>query len=217
MTDTNSGSLVGRHCLKTGFGLKAKHVEIKEGEETTGTVTNFNTTAETIAGQSAILTGALAGVATEISCWEVHGQGTFENKTELTEMLAHLDGFLHLTNCVVKKPSEKGCKIPEETITTQQLTARTTSAASGEVKPKEGTKIADIKIEGCSIPGLNNTFPVTGALKVQISGATWTSTESQVTTDNTLKFGGVKAGLESALTPEAHSGPGEGTNPLSVT
>ncbi|HET7444813.1 MAG TPA: hypothetical protein VFJ57_09165 [Solirubrobacterales bacterium] len=211
------GVLNGAHCLGTSGG-EYGHVEIKENEVTTGTATNANTASSTTAATTSILKGALAGVETELSCTETHGEGTFSNKTEGGEMLGHAEGKLHYTGCKVLKPVEKGCKVANEgTITTENLTGRTISTTQVEIKPVTGTKFTDIKIENCSIAALNNTFPVSGTLKASITGATLTSTHAQTTTDNTLKFGGVKAGLEGALTLKAHSQAGETTNALTVT
>ncbi|HET7445872.1 MAG TPA: hypothetical protein VFJ57_14575, partial [Solirubrobacterales bacterium] len=63
----------------------------------------------------------------------------------------------------------------------------------------------------------NNTFPVTGSLKLTPSGATLTTTHAGITEQNTLKFGGVKAGLESSLTPRGEAEGGEGWTPLTLT
>ncbi|HET7444812.1 MAG TPA: hypothetical protein VFJ57_09160 [Solirubrobacterales bacterium] len=212
----NAGPLVGAHCSGSSGG-EYGHVAITENQVTTGTATNANTAESTNAFSSLTLKGALAGVEFEITCSEGHGEGTFSNKTESGEMLGHMEGRLHFTKCVVKKPVNKDCVVKEETITTEPLTARTSSPTSAETKPKAGTKLADITIEKCTIPSLNGTFPVTGSVKSPISGATFSATEFQTTTDNTIKFGGVKAGVEGALTIKTHSEAGEETKPLTAT
>ncbi|HET7446312.1 MAG TPA: hypothetical protein VFJ57_16820 [Solirubrobacterales bacterium] len=222
VTDPN-GTLKGDHCLTTGSGEKSKHVAIPHNETTTGTATNENTTEETKAARSAILHGNISGVATEVTCPKVHGEGTFENRTTEPEtkgeMYAHAEGKLHYTECVVKKPEGKGCKVANEgTITTEQLTGTTEGQGDAAlIKPKVGETFTEIKIEGCSIPALNNTFPVKGAVKAEINGATLLSQGSVTTTEKTLKFGGNPAGLDGALTLKAHSKAGEETNPLSAT
>lgn len=105
------------------------------------------------------------------------------------------------------------------TITTEQLTATTEGQEdSTKFQPQSGTKFADIKIEACSVEPLNNTFPVTGSAKSAGSaGATLTITHAEMTAQNTLKFGGQKAGIDGTLTFRAHLKAGEETNPLAVT
>lgn len=226
-----NGDRFGAHCLTSGTE-KYKHVEIpptteKETNQTTITATNANTKEETKASSSATLKGALSGVETEVTCAEVHGEGVLENKTNASkEMYIHAEGKLHYTKCEVKAPAGKGCKVNEETITTEQITGtsegqQTHEPATGihtfKIKPAEGTTFAKIKIENCSIGALNNTFPVTGSLNAKTSGATLTATHTDITAQNELKFGGVKAGLEGALTFKGHKTGDEVTNPLTIT
>ncbi|HET7443601.1 MAG TPA: hypothetical protein VFJ57_02980 [Solirubrobacterales bacterium] len=213
-----SGTLIGDHCLTSGTGEKSKHVAIEPNTTTTSTLTNANTAEETKAAKSATLKATLAGVNTEITCSEIHGEGTVENRTTGEEMFGHGELKIHFTGCEVKAPAGKGCKVPEGTITTNQLTSRTVgSGATGKISPKEGTTFTEIKLEGCSIAFLNNTFPVTGSLEAKTNGATITLTHAEATTQNTLKFGGQKAGIEFAVTTKAHSKAGEETHPLSYT
>lgn len=217
------GSFFGEHCLTTGGGtVKYKHVAIKQDQKTTGTATNANTTEETKAARKSILKGVISGVVTEIQCPEVHGEGTFENKLSGEEHFATAEGRLHYTGCVVTAPAGKGCIVKAEggvegTITTENLLGTTTKEMSAEIKPKEGTTFTTIRIEGCSVGALNNTFPVQGSLVAQINGATLTSTHAEITTQGTLKFAGQKAGLDGALTLKAHSEAGEETHPLTAT
>lgn len=223
------GTLFGPHCLKasTGDNTKYKHVAIAPETTTTSTLTNANTASNTTAAQSWTLKATLAGVSVEITCSELHGEGTVENRTtvkETGEMFGHGEFRVHFTGCVVKAPAGKGCKVANEgTITTNQLTSRTVaSGESGKVEPNEGTTFTELKIEGCTIAALNNTFPVTGSFLAKTNGATITVTHAEVTTQGTLKFGGQKAGIEGALTTKAHKFPKEGeepeeTKPLSYT
>lgn len=219
----SGGALFGPHCLKASTGDETKYSHVAITKPTTGTATNANTASGTTAAQSAILKSTLSGVNTEVTCKDVHGEGTFENRTtvkETGEMFGHAEGRLHYTNCVVKAPAEKGCVVANEgTITTEQLTGRTVgNGETVEIGPiAPNTKFADIKIEKCSIGALNQTFPVTGSLIVKTNGATLTSTHAEITAQKTLKFGGQTAGLDGALTLKAHSEAGEETNPLSVT
>ena len=225
VTDPN-GTFIGDHCLKSGSGNKAKHVEFNQDETTTGIATNANTASETTAARSSILTGTLTGVPTEITCTEVASEeGMFENrKNAKGEMYAHAEGKLHYKGCVVNKPAGKGCKVAGETVLTNQLTGTTDIAQeaepalhTAEIKPKEGNIFTEIKIEKCTTEALNNTYPVTGTVKARLSGATVQGTGAEVTAQNTLKFGGQKAGLDGAITLHAHSNAGEETHPLTIT
>lgn len=223
------GSLFGPHCLgaSTGDNTKYKHVAIEPEVQTTGTATNANTASGTTASTPAVLKSVTSGVVTTIECSEVHGEGVFENKTTVKgtgEMFGHAEGKLHYTGCKVTAPAGKGCVVANEgTITTNQLTGRTVgSGGSVIIEPKEPSTFVEIKIEGCSVSALNNTFPVKGSVEAKTNGATLTSTHAEVTTQGKLTFGGQKAGLEGALTLKAHKFPKEGeevevTKPLSVT
>jgi hypothetical protein len=105
-----------------------------------------------------------------------------------------------------------------KTVTTNELTGTTEKQGDAAlIKPASGTEFTKITIEKCSIAGLNNTFPVTGTVKAEITGATVSSTAATTTAANTLKFGGVKAGLDGALTIRAHEKNEEVTKPITVT
>jgi len=217
------GVLNGPHCLGTEGG-EYGHVKIEE--ETTGIATNAKTAENaahetTKAAQKSILKGTLSGVASEIECTGVEGSGTFNNKTTAGgEMFAHAEGTLTYTGCKMLKPA--GCAVAA-TLTTNKLTGTTEGIQTAEpphtakIQPAGETPFIEIKTTGCTNEGLNQTYPVTGSLKAKITGATLTSTHADITTQNTLKFGGQKAGLDGALTLEAHSKAGEETHPLTVT
>jgi hypothetical protein len=229
---TGQANTVGfsdEHCLNaaTNFSVTREHKTITS--KTTITATNEKTASETTARRPSILTGKPGGVKAQVTCAEVHGEGFLENKeTAGGEMYLHATGTgvetenkgkLHYTGCKVTEPAGKGCVIPNETITTNELTG-TTEGTGDEIKivpVKAGGNFAEIKIEGCSVGGLNNTFPVLGSIKATPSGATLTSTEEGVTGQGTLKFGGQVAGLDGALTFRGHVKNEEPTNPITVT
>ncbi|HET7443646.1 MAG TPA: hypothetical protein VFJ57_03215 [Solirubrobacterales bacterium] len=217
----SGGSLFGPHCLATSSGNteKFKHVEIPTDKTTTITGNNTNTAPETKGSRASILKGALAGVETAITCTEAGGSGWVENKTSEGEMYILAEGKIEYKGCTVTAPAGKGCNVAGGAVTTNQIVG--TSLGQGmaiKISPKEeGGKFAEITIKECSIAALNNTFPVTGFLKANTeNGATLTSTHAEITGQNTLKFGGVKAGLDGALTIEGHEA-GEETHPLSST
>ncbi|HET7444810.1 MAG TPA: hypothetical protein VFJ57_09150 [Solirubrobacterales bacterium] len=208
-----NGAYFGGHCLATG-SVPHDLKEIPVNTLTTVTATNQDTASETTAARSETIKGTISGINTEITCNEEHGEGTLENKTVSGEMVVAGEVLWHFTICEVKAPAGKGCKVSGGTFTTSQLTSTTQGQGDGvKFAPKEGTKIADIKIEGCSVAALNNTFPLTGSFVAQTSGATQASTHVEVTTQNTLKLGGQKAGFEGAITTEGHSA-GEETHPI---
>jgi len=217
-----NGFFNGPHCLTTAGEGKYNHIAIGN-TKTTLAGTNENTASNeagetTKATRASILNGTLSGVKTELKCTGLSGTGFMENKeTAGGEMFAHATGTLSYTGCTVVAPEPEKCKVKGGTVTTTELTGSTEGLTEqANIKPATGTTFATITIEGCGTAGLNNAFPVTGSLKGKITGATITSTGSEVTAQNTLKFGGQKAGLDGALTLKGHK-EGEATNPLSVT
>jgi hypothetical protein len=211
--------LWGSHCLTSGSGDKYAHQSYNQDETTTGIFRNSNSAAGTTASSPGILKGTAAGVATTIECTTVSSEGGMaENRKSGEEMFAHFEGKLHYSGCIVTAPAGKGCKVASGgTILTNQLTGRTIGGGKVKIEPKAGETFTEIKIEGCSVAGLNNTFPVAGSVEAKTNGATIVCTHAEVTTQGKLKFAGQKAGLEGASTGEAHSNAGEATHPLSET
>jgi hypothetical protein len=217
-----NGDRFGAHCLSTGTTEeKYKHVTINQDETTTGIATNAKTLSGTTASTPSILKGTAAGVATAIECTTVSSEeGTFENRVDAGGMFAHAEGKLVYSGCIVTAPAGKGCKVGGGgVITTNKLTGRTINGGKVRIEPvpAKAPIFVEIPIEGCSVGGLNNKFPVEGSVEANTNGATITGTHAEVTTQNKLKFAGQKAGLEGAITLEAHSKAGEETHPLSVT
>jgi hypothetical protein len=113
----------------------------------------------------------------------------------------------------VTKPAGRECKVDSiGKIFTTVLVWVGTAIAERWIKlhPNTGTQLATVPIEGC----LNNKppaadYPVSGSLIAKTSGATATTTHSEITTQGTLTFGGNAAGIEGALTISM-----EGGNPI---
>lgn len=217
-----SGTLKGEHCLTSGTGEPFKHVGFKT--KTTVTATNANTAANgagetTKASRPSKLHGTISGLETELECLTLHGEGFLENKAAGEENFVHVTGSLKYSECAVLKPAGKSCIVGNgKTVTTSALTGTTEKQGDAAlIKPAEGTEFASIKIESCTVAGLNNTFPVSGTLIGEISGATVSSTRAGSTAANTLKFGGQKAGLDGALTLKGHEKNEEVTKPITVT
>jgi hypothetical protein len=211
----------GAHCLAVPVGKTANfgHTLVEKVTPITGT--NNNTASETTASSNSILAGSLSGVATELQCTGVEKKpgtvATMTNKEVEGAMVAHGEGTLTYTGCTVLKPAGKSCVVKEEMVTTQPLTAISEGAGILNFKPVAGTKFADITIEKCTVLALNNTFPVTGTLKGTVKGATTTTTEPGVTEQNTLFFGGNKAGLGGALTITGKKSTDASFSPLVLT
>ncbi|HET7444177.1 MAG TPA: hypothetical protein VFJ57_05910 [Solirubrobacterales bacterium] len=182
------------------------------GTKITGT--SANTASNTTAGTVSKLKGALSGVETEVQCTELTGTGELTNDNTEPGLSVSGTGTIVYKTCTVTKPAGKGCVVKGGSVTTEKLAATTVGQAANKVKftPAGETNFAIIPIEKCEIAALNNNFPVTGSLVATASGATLTTTHTGITELNTLKFGGVKAGLEGALTIRM-----EGGEPITVT
>jgi hypothetical protein len=160
--------------------------------------TNAKTASATAAATVQKLKGALSGVVTEIQCTGSSGSGSLTNAAESVSST----GVIEFSGCSVTAPAGKGCVVTGGKITTKELASTTVGQAAGKLKvsPASGTEFATVSISSCSIAALNNSFPITGSFVASISGATITTTHEGITTQNTLKFGGVKAGIEGATT-----------------
>ena len=216
-----NGDLHGDHCLASGVESWHSHLSFGQNLRTTGTWDNANTAAETTAAQPAILKGTLSGVAAEIECTEVTGSGSFENKeTTGGELYGHSTGVTTFKGCKMLKPA--GCTIAAE-LTTNNLTTTTEGVQTAEaphtvlVKPAGETSFIEITTTKCTNEGLNQTYPVSGSFKAKANAGTVTSIHSDVTAQNTLKFGGQKAGLSGALTMTGHGSGSEQTHTLVYT
>ncbi|MGD9734313.1 MAG: hypothetical protein AB7V58_01705 [Solirubrobacterales bacterium] len=206
-----SKTFTDAHCTTAGGLGTYGHATISAGEIIEIGGSNESTASETFAAAPSRLKGALSGVATEIECTGVTGIGILRNVQPAVLMFVEGAGELHYTGCSVTKPAGKGCEVKEGEVNTEVLYATTDSQLSGFLKVEPGStakenKLAFITIEGCSIFALNNTFPVGGHLLASVNGATATTTHSGITSQETLTFGGVKAGLEGAFTTTAVNG-----------
>ncbi len=185
------------HC-NTGGGSNFGHVEIANGVATSITMTNAKTAAGTSAAEPWTLEATIAGLEVAIECTGMTGTGSLTNAAASVTGT----GVLDFTGCIVESPPGHGCTISGGTIISQELRGTTVGQAAGKLKvePAVGTLLANITIDNCDIPPLNNTFSLTGSVVADVSGATATTTTAGVTAQNTLRFGGVNAGLKSATT-----------------
>jgi hypothetical protein len=196
------------HCLTKAEPKAFGHTLISKANSKI-TVTNGKTASGTTTAAITKLKGTLVGVESEIQCTNLSGSGLLTN----AESSATLTGVVEFTGCSVTKPAGKGCVVTGGAITTKTIKATTVGQAANKLKfmPNEGTEFTTIPIEKCTIEGLNNKFPVTGSATGDLSGATVSETHLGTTTQNTLKFGGVKAGIEGAMTIS-----GEGSGVIEV-
>jgi hypothetical protein len=194
---SEEGEYTDAHCTKTAPGKLLYKLELVTVSGDAISATNAKTASETTASTPSQLSGTLAGVATELECTGVSGTGSLTNAASSVTGT----GKLTYTGCVVLKPAGKGCKVTGGTVKTEELKATTVGQAANKLKfEMVGTKFANVEIKECSTTALNNTFPVTGSLIANTNGATTTTAKAEIETQNTLKFGGNKAGLGGAIT-----------------
>jgi len=190
------------HCVtNVGAGHGTLGHILLPGQETI-TGTNAKTSSETAAATVSVLKGTLAGVSSEVQCTGASGTGSLTNDNTEPGLSVSGTGTIKYTGCTVAKPAGKGCKVSGGAITTKELAGTTVGQAANEVKisPKEGTELAPVKIEGCSIEGLNNTFPVTGSLTATSSGATLTTSHFIGTAAANILWGGWGCGVQGSFT-----------------
>ncbi len=223
------------HCVPGESGSKFGHVAITE--ETHAKFSNANTNATTNGPSNWILKETIAGTNVEIeSTGVVEGLGTLKNSEVGGEMRASATSVATggaANGVIVKAPAGKGCKVYEDNggvpgtegvVKPQPLTGRTiVTGATHEtvIEPVTPTVFMTYFIQECSaaVPeAIRGKWEITGSIKCPTNGATIVCSHASITTQNTLKGKGSKAGLEGKLTVTAGKLPeGEPTNPVSVT
>jgi hypothetical protein len=226
------GTLKGEHCLTTGNAAEEYgHVEIAENAPTEIIGTNGKTSGETSAAGLTRLKETIGGVELELTATGVSGTGTMENKKDGTtgEHYAEGSGTIVYSGVEVAKPAGKGCKVftdnagvagTEGIVDTNALKATTKGQGDFlKFEPGSGTTFATFFVSGCSpsVPAIEGTWEITGSLKCPVTGATTVCSHSEITTQNTLKGKGNKAGLEGALTISGRTGGSGAYTPLSAT
>jgi hypothetical protein len=208
------GTLIGAHCLTTGSGEKYSHVAIAENTTTELKGTNANTASGTTAAAPSILKVTIAGTPLELQATTVTGTGSATNKKAASgEHFVSGTGEIVYTGVTVLKPEGKGCDVYEDNAgvegtkgTVKTVKLKATTEGQGDFlkfEPNEGTTFANFFIT-CTNPEvpevLKGTWTVTGSLKCPVTGATTVCGHEEITTQNTLKAKGSKAGLSGALT-----------------
>jgi hypothetical protein len=231
------GALKGEHCLTTGSGSATfGHVAIAEETTTELIATNAKTASETTAAAAAVLKATIAGVPVELKATGVAGTGLMRNaKAPSGQHYVEAWPFpLVFSGVTVAKPEGKGCKVFDEVaesestegvITTESLTGTTESQGDFvKVTRFAGSSTATIATffitcnKGGGTEALEGKWTVTGNFQCPTSGATVVCKHEEVTTQNTLKAKGSKAGFEGALTFSGRVfGSGSAYTPLSAT
>jgi hypothetical protein len=188
--------------------------------KTSITVSNEKTKNNTTEAAPAIMKGTVFGVATEIECKTVSGEGSLTNE-EPAAGTHRVKGSVtaKFSTCTVKKPA-LGCTVkqPIEVSSNVEGVEKLGTEANEmglEFKPT-GEHFATLKIEGCFVAGTYNvdgTAIATGtpSPKEKWSGATSIFTEAM--TKTTLKLAGNAASITSSTTV-TNSATG---NPVSLT
>lgn len=212
------------HCSAADVaseGAKYEHVAVAEETATEVVATNANTKNETTEPTTVKLLSVISGTPIEIQGTGWTGSGLMVNTKDpgTGEHYVQEEGTVTFTGVTVTKPAGKGCKVATESVKTNQLSV--TSKGQGDAlkfAPKEGTTFATVTIEGCSIGALNGACALTGSLVGHPDGAVVSFKHSEITTQNTLSFGGQKAGLEGTVTIRGRDQAVGGTfTPLSIT
>jgi hypothetical protein len=207
------------HCKPADdVGGEFAHVAITDDTATEIEVTNEQTKNETKEARHSVLKETIAGVELELDAAVVSGEGTMENKKDAISGEHYAEGSATLTYSGVTavKPVGKGCKVFAETAEKTHgaegvINAKAKATTKGQgmftkLEPKEGVTFATFFIEcekGKEVPAVEGTWEITGSLKCPTDGATVICSHTEVTTQNTLKGKGSKAGFDAAITLNA--------------
>ena len=211
-------------CAAVNEGAQFKDAHCKEGKtiggvgfshkaftgETDVTLTNAGTGPGTTTAEPTFLHVVLGGVEFEFKSTEVIGSGHLLNSLSAEVHKATLGYLIIERGVTVIKPAGKGCTVKKSEIATKDLAAETVSGPTPGLKfgPKTGTTIGEITVEGCTITGLNKTYPITGSFIATPEGATTDLFREGTTSQGTLFVGGGKAGLAGKWTIKGPSGSG---------
>lgn len=214
------------HCdnqVTAGTG-KFGHVAIPVGEKTNIVVSNANTKNNTTESTPVIQKGTIFGLAAEIECQTLSGEGTLTNE-EPEAKVHRVRGTIvaKFTSCTAKKPA-LGCKV-KEPIEVSSSVEGVEGLGAGknemglEFKPT-GEHFAQLKLEGCIAAGTYNTDGTaiatgTPSASGKFTGATSIFTEAM--TKETLKLAGNAASVSSSSTVRMAPVGGVQQNPIALT
>jgi hypothetical protein len=105
----------------------------------------------------------ILGVKFEATCEKYSGETTVSDFEKEGVMGFKGEGKINISGCAVSKP--EGCKIsPIETVTLTETSEDLKEVQRTLFQPKEGTKLATVKITGCALEG---SYAVNGKLRSQ--------------------------------------------------
>jgi hypothetical protein len=233
-----AGTLKGEHCLTGGTGENYKHVEIAQDKTTEIQITNAKTANETKEATNKIFKVTIAGVPLELRATGVSGSGSVTNKKDAATGEHYVTGTVEFkyTGVTVAKPEGKGCEVftdrgpgePHGTVGEVDVHADFTTQGQGDsvkftpaASTGAGAPFATFNITcGGLVPALEGTWEITGSVTCKPTaptGATGHCVHNEITTANTLKSKGSKAGLEGTITVSGRANSGEAYKPLSST
>jgi hypothetical protein len=210
------------HCdtaVTAGTG-KFGHVAISVGTATGISVTNAKTKNNTTESTPIIQKGTIFGIASEIECKTLSGEGTLTNE-EPSAGVHRVKGTItaKFTTCTAKKPAV-GCKVKEPIEVSSNVEGVEGLGAGKnemglEFKPT-GAHFATITLEGCFIAGTFNvdgTAIATGTPSNTAKHTGATSIFTEAMTKETLKLAGNAASVSSSSTVTMSGG----GNPIALT
>jgi hypothetical protein len=200
-----------------------------EGKETTTEleISSAKTDKETTAAGTTAFQETIAGAELELQSNNVTGTTVVDKEPAVTTVSSitnkkdpvtgehYIEGtaLYHYAEVKVTKPAGKGCKVftDEEATKTKgaegvvDVHLNFTTKGQGDFIKFEGatgTQFATFFIECTTKVGeaLEGTWTITGSAKCPPTGATIVCSHTEITTQNTLKGKGSKAGLEGPLT-----------------
>jgi hypothetical protein len=200
------------HCTSGAVPGTGKwgHQEIAAGKATEFTATNEKTTEGTKGSSEATVSATIKATKVHITCSLTHWEGTLTNeigppmKTNITNLKTTVSG------CTIKEPATE-CTVAKKEIKFEPLIGTSqVETMSLQFTPKEGTTLAVITIEGCTLAG---SYKLTGTLGGTPEGATVSMTEAS----SKIELAGSKAVLTNKVTPRMKEEPFQETNPIVYT
>lgn len=208
------------HCTTAGSPGSFGHEAIPESTETEAESNNEKTNAGTTEAVPATLRATISGVNVEIRfpIWHIFGWWTWHRFFGVPTWHGHF--FIWFTFPVWLAPAGKGCKIKGggEKIVSKELVASTNEQGMAlKIEPKEGTTLASLEVEGCSVPALNGTYELKGSLKGTPNGTVLEFSHAAVTEQGTLTLKGAKAGFDGKITNYARANSSQAFTPIAPT
>jgi hypothetical protein len=200
------------HCAGTDAvktGAKFKHEAIAVGKGTTFQATNEKTASETTASSNAVITATVGGLKAIITAKKVIMTGELENfedpETKAMD-IKQRKVVIHYTEAVLSGAlaTVEGCKIPGETITTNELTSTSLVNTMEDEYAGPGGVFWVMNLEGCKTKELNEKgITVSGTFKAIRDGST---VETTTASTSGMKFAGQAGSFTSKLTPRMITG-----------